>query len=61
MTFGDSPVGSGKMPVERRSKASLVLDHYLDPVLHRRFTDQYRRFAALSPFHPGSTQSSVSH
>ncbi|MCE0482043.1 hypothetical protein HAX54_040377, partial [Datura stramonium] len=61
ITFGDSPVGSGETPMERRSKASLSSGHCLDPVLHWRFVDQYRRLTTLSPVHSGSTQSSVSH
>ncbi|MCD9639019.1 hypothetical protein HAX54_023263, partial [Datura stramonium] len=42
MTFGDSLVGSGETPMKHRYKASLASGHYLDPVLHRRFTDRYR-------------------
>ncbi|MCD9640603.1 hypothetical protein HAX54_026009, partial [Datura stramonium] len=53
MTFGDSPVGSGEMPMEHRSKASLASGHCLDPVLHRRFANQYRRLASLSPVYIG--------
>ncbi|MCD7462859.1 hypothetical protein HAX54_049538, partial [Datura stramonium] len=45
-----------KTPMKRRSKASLASSHYLDPMLHRRFTDRYRRLTTLSPVHVGSAQ-----
>ncbi|MCE0482247.1 hypothetical protein HAX54_040829 [Datura stramonium] len=61
MKFSNSQVGSGETPREYRSKVLLASGHCLDPVLYRRFLDQYRRLAALSPVHPRSSQSSVSH
>ncbi|MCE3049798.1 hypothetical protein HAX54_045809, partial [Datura stramonium] len=40
MTFGDSPVGSGETPMERRSNMKLALGQCLDPALHWRFMDR---------------------
>ncbi|MCD9645504.1 hypothetical protein HAX54_034496 [Datura stramonium] len=54
-TISYSPVGSDEMPMERRSNHQLGSGHCLASALHRPFTDQNWRFAALSPVELFST------